>query len=342
MSTILKCSFCTYSTNRAFNLRRHITTRHETELNCSDDDPQIVTISPPNVTIIPPNVTIIPPNVTIPPPNVTIDPPNVTIVQNEHKCDICNKVCSTSWNLKRHSKRCTGSSSSLECTKCKKVFQCRQHKSRHMRTCTGLSTSIIPVDKQELQVHTTNNNSSIQTQMNQCTLNNTTNVNNNNNNVQININCYGKENVQHITSAFKDARLQEFNGKGILNYIKQVHFNAEHPENHNIRKHDKTFCKIYDDGEWTLHSMKLALSDLIKTYRMKLFERLYELDDEEPRTTCDVSLKLISDNLMKFDRDRNPVDFYSVMQGIVALINNLESMYKEERFKHAVENMSKN
>lgn len=86
--------------------------------------------------------------------------------------------------------------------------------------------------------------------------------NNNTNNIQININCYGNENVDYVTDEFKDARLRELNGKEILKYIQHVHFNQDYPENHNIQKHNKTLCKVYDEGQWSLHSMKLILGDL--------------------------------------------------------------------------------
>ena len=172
--------------------------------------------------------------------------------------------------------------------------------------------------------------------MEHCNINSTVNSHNTDNSVRIiNINCLGNENMEHITNAFKDARLQELNGKGILNFIKSVHFNPDYPENHNIRRHDNTFCKIYDDGEWTLHSVKLALTDLINNYKYKLCERLFDPDYKEQHQ-CEVDWRLILENINKFDRHRNPVDFYFVVQGIIALINNLETMYKDDRFRDAV------
>jgi hypothetical protein len=214
------------------------------------------------------------------------------------------------------------------------VFTNRHNKSRHVKICGQRTDVVVATENtQEIQPipHQVINNS-----MNNCSINNNSlNVHVEDKSVKISINCFGKENMQHITNEFKDARLTELNGRGLLNFIREVHFNPQHPENHNIRRHDSKFCKIYEDGEWTLHSVKIALTDLINNYKYQLCERLYAPEYKEAQT-CEVTWNLIFENLMKFDKNRNPVDFYSVVQGIVALINNLEAMYKDDRFKHAI------
>jgi hypothetical protein len=142
----------------------------------------------------------------------------------------------------------------------------------------------------------------IQTQNNQCT------VNNGNNNITINIRNYGHENRSHITADF-------MNGRGLYNLIKSIHFNNEHPENHNIRKHDS-------NDDWFLRSFKSMTMELIKRYKDELCQRIVE-EEYQQKINCDITLKIIIDNIMKFDMDRTPSHFYT-------LVEDLERKYQED------------
>lgn len=221
------------------------------------------------------------------------------------------------WLLNRHQPSCKGESSPYQCGKCGQVFPCRQHKHRHMKTCKGVMTELLPSNATTLTVH---NNT--KTNYDHCNVNNGTV--NNNNNITINIRGYGEEIMDHITTDFLDARLKEYNGRGIYNLIKSIHFNPDIPENHNIRKHDKTLMKVYENGDWILLSFKSAILDLIYRYKRELGNRMFA-DDFEKKINCEVTLHQIISNFTKFDMDNSPAHFYRCVRDIVALVENMET-----------------
>jgi hypothetical protein len=200
-----------------------------------------------------------------------------------------------------------------------------------MKTCNGTIGTMITAMPQQAKDMTINNNTT--TNYDQCNVNNGTINNNtiinNNNNLTMNIRCYGEEIIDHITNIFKDARLQEFNGRGIVNMIKCVHFNPEIPENHNIRKYDKNLWKIYDNGDWMFKSFKSAIQDLIKRYKDELCCHLLD-SGFESRLNCEVTLQQIMSNFLKFDIDKTPTQFYRCVRDIMDLMENLELQYDRD------------
>ena len=86
--------------------------------------------------------------------------------------------------------------------------------------------------------------------------NNTNNSNNNSNNVNMNqqniiINSYGKENMDYITPEFLTELLKK-PFADIQSYLKTLHFNEQHPENHNIKIPNKKekYATVYNSGSW--------------------------------------------------------------------------------------------
>jgi hypothetical protein len=322
MSKQFCCEYCTYKSDRLYNLERHVALKHNQSQN---DTSQKVNVESKNVTMSPKNVTITSKNVTMSPKNVTMSSKNVTIVDDQessvYQCPTCYKSFKQPWYLKKHEVLCTGETSANQCGKCQKIFSCRQHKYRHIKTCNGPSMELLaPSDNDvgsSMVIHNQQNN-------------NNSHVNNGtvNNNITINIRNYGDEIKEHITTDFLDARLQEFNGKGILNLIKHIHFNPDIPENHNIRKHDKQLMKVYEDGDWILRSFKSAIIDLIRRYKDELCVRMMD-DDFEKKVKCEVTLHMIIANFMKFDMDKTPSHFYKCVRDIVALVENLELQYNQ-------------
>ena len=173
--------------------------------------------------------------------NLNIKPNDTNLdAIDEQKCSKCFKSFSSKYTKQRHEKLCNGAHS-LQCHVCKKEFNTRQSKYHHMKyvKCEPVSSS--PT------INTTNNNTT-----NNNTTNNTTNNNNNitnNNNTTINnnhqkqiihqhiqVNAFGNENYDYLLDENqllkrilqqKDAFMQKI--------IEAVHFDKEHPENHNIQ-----------------------------------------------------------------------------------------------------------
>ena len=88
--------------------------------------------------------------------------------------------------------------------------------------------------------------------------NNITNYNN------IVINNFGKENIDYITDSMLKKMLKQ-GSKSIPKLIKEIHFNPNHPENHNIRIKNKKlkYAEIRENNKWKYKHKKAVLDDLV-------------------------------------------------------------------------------
>jgi hypothetical protein len=272
-------------------------------------------------------------NVDVGAQNVDVGAQNVDIglsheCTRRYKCGKCCKPYARLSQMKKHEDVCIGYYNPLKCPKCEQEYADRSSKSRHMKICDGFPKRAT----QQLTVHTQKeqpiveaatpaiNNSIVQSSINSNNVNHIQQLN-------IIINSFGKEKDDHITDEFKDARLKEFNGRGILNYIKSVHFNPDMPENHNIRKRDNKYCQVLDEGEgWIIRSLSSMMTDLVHLYKQKLEERLVN-PGFKLSLDCETTWYQIRDNLVKFDRNRNPADYYRTIRDVAALLENLETGY---------------
>ena len=134
----------------------------------------------------------------------------------------CEKILSTLKYLKLHETKCKGVHS-LQCPKCRKEFNTSQAKCKHLKT--GCCTVTNPYYLTTINNHkntTTNNN---------ITINNTKQIIHN----HISINPFGKENCDYLLD--ENRRLKhiiENRAAFMQQLIEAIHFDQEHPENHNI------------------------------------------------------------------------------------------------------------
>ena len=100
---------------------------------------------------------------------------------------------------------------------------------------------------------------------------NTTKVTNNNNDnsknktiINVTINAFGEEKSDYITDEKKIKYCKE-NYKSLKTYLNDVHFNPNHPENHNIKLQNKkeNMCLIMENNKWN-HITKDILYDRMK------------------------------------------------------------------------------
>lgn len=116
-----ECSYCSYTTNKKYNLNRHIFSVHFEEFKRE----QIVINAS---------------------QNVTSESQNVTLT---FCCSACGKDFTTKRSLNRHYSVCTGKTNILECEYCKKMFANRCSLSRHRKICVNHIENhvIIPTGK---------------------------------------------------------------------------------------------------------------------------------------------------------------------------------------------------
>lgn len=104
-------------------------------------------------------------------------------------------------------------------------------------------------------------------------INNTQNLNSHNT-INITLNNFGNENVDHITTD-KLLGLSKFPYSAIPKLITEKYFNMDKPENHNIRKTNKkdNFVEVYKDDQWQIENAK-KLTDDLADINISYFEML--------------------------------------------------------------------
>jgi len=121
-------------------------------------------------------------------------------------------------------------------------------------------------------VNTTNNN------------NNTTNMTNSHNTIHntININNYGNENTDYLKSDYLNNLLQGA-FTAIPKLIENIHFNPQHPENHNIKITNKKepYVKIRKNDKWELQDKKETLETLVDDKYYILEDHYADIEDKD-------------------------------------------------------------
>ena len=141
----------------------------------------------------------------------------------------------------------------FNCKYCDSFFTKRQNKWRHEKTCkekhlysleevnTIMKDRDIIIDELRKQIELLLQNRGNTTH----TTNNTNNYTQNN---YIVINAFGNENLKYITKNDINKLIAGSPMSSIPNLLKQIHFNPDHRENHNIKIPNKknSLTKIYD------------------------------------------------------------------------------------------------
>ena len=218
-----------------------------------------------------------------------------------HYCQSCRLTFKTIKNLERHQQtkshieRVTNEAQTFYVCECGKKYNYRQSLYLHRKQCTYMGDRTTIVMQQEIEEIQTKmseqqkqfeeereimkrqiedlmekyeNNSISTTNNNNTTNNNTTNIGTQNNNVNIiNINAFGKENLDYIT----DGVLNECANKvyaSIPTLIENIHFNPKHPENHNIKITNKKLphaSVMTEDKEWKLMDKNELIDNMMDT-----------------------------------------------------------------------------
>ena len=149
------------------------------------------------------------------------------------------------------------------CIYCCSVFSTFAHKRRHeLHRCPNseaINERKIRGTKKEITELKKEHQKTIKILLTKVGITNTIITNNN-----LNINSYGKEDLSHITDAFKTQMLNS-PYKMIPKMIEHVHFNENKPENKNIvlpnKKENK--IKIFTNNKWIYKTKEQILNDLI-------------------------------------------------------------------------------
>lgn len=218
---------------------------------------------------------------------------------NEHVCERCGHSTSTKSNLLQHlrkKKPCPTTNSSrvrttiieelltppsnstnnkrFKCEFCSNHFSSSSSKCQHKKICSKhpskLLTSVIESMQNEiteLRKHITQ-----QPTTSHQTVNNTTNniENQLNNNINFVINNFGQEDTSYLTSEFLTSCITNPSSR-FPDLIEHIHYNPEHPQNHNLRfkSSKKNTFEKFEAQDWHECDATNTLDVLIrKGYRI--------------------------------------------------------------------------
>ena len=209
-------------------------------------------------------------------------------------CSTCQLLFKSKKCLAAHfktKKHLTGKKETIHKCACGKCFSYRQGLYTHKKTCTYTESTIETENEQYsevIQVLKEENNEmrerldkkdqemevlrkQVESLMARST-GNTTNRNSNNNthienqHVNIVVNSFGNENIEHLTDKLVCKLIQAGPFTCLPKIIERIHFDPEHPENHNIKVTNlkNRYAKIVKDNKWITTNKKQVIDTMIQ------------------------------------------------------------------------------
>ena len=157
---------------------------------------------------------------------------------------------------------------------------------------------------------------------NNITNNTTHHTNNNQKIINININNYGNENTEYLNKEYLNNLL---NGafSAIPKLIEKIHFNPNHPENHNIKITNKKepYIKVRKNDKWELQDKKETLETLVDDKYYILEDHYSEINSNDISShTKEIMEKFRS----KFGDDKELQKDIQKKSEIIILNNNIK------------------
>ena len=314
-----KCFRCGYIASQRCNFKNHLNRKNICkpilddisieeikkyyELETSTKSPQNSTKSPQNSTFFHKNPHTefhnFPQNFHNFPQFSTKSPQNSTILDNKYNCLYCNKKLSRSDSLQRH------------LNICKKKLECEQ---------LVLHNKDMEIEEKNKKIKELEEK--IKTKGDTNIVNNTNNTNNTINN-NIHINNYGDENLKHLRS--KDfANLLTGIYSAVPKLIEKIHFDPEHPENHNIKYTNKKlpYLKVMKNDKWQLVNKKHELLDLIDNKYFMLKEKYYNILEKNKYNVNDAQRIKIEEFMDKYNYEDKKMMIDLIERTELMLLNN--------------------
>jgi hypothetical protein len=228
-------------------------------------------------------------------------------------CNVCHSSFNRKFNYEHHLKSKKHQSRILTnnahiCSNCKRIFKFHSGLCKHNKNCKDniivdtniLEKEIIELHKKNLElskkiedIENSKNNTNIEKQIVQNQNQNIENQNNQTNN-NIIINCFGNENLDYITDKVILHCMNKIYGSIPL-LIEKIHFDPDHPENHNIQIPNKklSHAKIMNHKrEWQIVKKKDAIDAMIDNGYNLLDDKLqYKLADNKQKHFRDFQAK---------------------------------------------------
>ena len=179
----------------------------------------------------------------------------------------------------------------IECDKCNKMYKnsnsLRMHKCKIIDKTEEILEALSELKNENKmmkeKLENMSNINSIKNITN--TTNNTDNSNNTNNITIVLPNSFGKENLDYLLKNPEKEVIKLLRGcypESIVNFVKEVHKNPEHPENHNIRVDNKKdgIISIFENEKWQDHTKTNGLKKIYNNTELKVLELIDESNEE--------------------------------------------------------------
>ena len=228
-----------------------------------------------------------------------------------YKCLICSadfksqKYLNLHNKTKRHILRAENKSKTYKCS-CGKIYTYRQSLYLHKKTCQFISTQEPSIYQQVVEIKQAMDiqNKKHQQEREQHekerdelraqiaslldkhsgTTNNTTNIETQNNTINIHINAFGQENIDYLDEKAIVSCINRIY-KSVPAILEKIHFDPEHPENHNIKITNKKlpYASVMGDNQkWKTVDKKDAIETMV-------FNGYNLLDEKYPDTKSEIS-----------------------------------------------------
>jgi DNA-directed RNA polymerase subunit RPC12/RpoP len=182
----------------------------------------------------------------------------------EYKCTKCGKEFQKKWDYEQHCDRkySCDKEDIIKCEKCGKSFSHSSSMYRHTKGCDG--KNIVNIEQQNIEQHNTN------------VVEGDFNVDG-----DVKVVKFGEENLSYISDdTFKKIIGRGF--KSLEEFMNHVHFNKDHPENHNIYVASMKDGHVitYNGERWDVGLADQVLDDLIQQKSDILEEKYDEIVDK--------------------------------------------------------------
>ena len=206
-------------------------------------------------------------NVNMNSPNVNMNSPNVNMNSSDYKCKYCFKVFKYRQSRSRHELiYCSKTSNNVEQNKISiSTDESNEAKLSKYIKVIEKENELIKKEKVIIQKEKKAMRKEIEKLIDKVGTNTTNNIMNNTINI-VAPNNFTQENLDYLTGDYLDGLLKIPYGS-ILDLLRHIHFNPNHPENHNIKipNRKEKFAIVYSKGKWELRVKKEVIGDMVDT-----------------------------------------------------------------------------
>jgi len=246
-------------------------------------------------------------------------------IERKHKC-VCGKSYIHRQALYTHKQSCIVSKRVSSFSPTQAVILETENK-KHKKEIQNMKSQIDQL-KQQVALLLERGPSNTNTTHN--TTNNNDNSTNTTNNIEtqnvIIVNSFGNENTEYLTDRIVSKLIKDGPFTCLPKIIERIHFNPEHPENHNIKVTNQkaNYAKVIKDRKWVFTNKKRAIDAMIQN-SYDILEEKYQDNKESIPPFKQERFESFQEKYTNEDKQlmkniKNDVD--------VAVLNGTENIYK--------------